>query len=143
MSACFRWHHSISFEVNIMKYQGKSIRKATGGRLKLSRGKRKFELGLDVTQPVIGPARKKIVNVMGNGTKVRVLKDEYANVTDPATGKTQKVKMTTVSANPANKNFVRRNILTKGAVVTTEIGKAKITSRPGQDGEVNAVLIGQ
>ncbi|HEY3272686.1 MAG TPA: 30S ribosomal protein S8e, partial [Methanocella sp.] len=83
------------------------------------------------------------VNVMGNGTKVKVLKDEFVNVTDQKTNKTQKVKMTTVTANPANKNYVRRNILTKGAVVVTEIGKAKITSRPGQDGEVNAVLISQ
>lgn len=124
-----------------MRYQGKSIRKATGGRLKLARGKRKFELGRDITQPVIGATKKKIVNAMGNGTKVKVLKQDYANVTDPKTGKTQKVKMTTVTDNPANKNYVRRNILTKGAVVTTELGKAKITSRPGQDGEVNAVLI--
>ncbi|OPY30343.1 MAG: 30S ribosomal protein S8e [Methanocella sp. PtaU1.Bin125] len=126
-----------------MRYQGNSVRKATGGRLKHNRGKRKFELGRDITQPVIGPTRNKIVNVMGNGTKVKVLKEEFANVTDPKTGKTQRVKMTTVTANPANKNFVRRNILTRGAVVTTEMGKAKITSRPGQDGDVNAVLIGQ
>ena len=126
-----------------MKYQGQSIRKPTGGRRKLNRGKRKFELGRDVTAPVIGPARRKIVNAMGNGTKVKVLKDEMVNVTDPKTGKTQRAKMTTVTENPANKNFVRRNILTKGAVITTELGKAKITSRPGQDGDVNAILLGQ
>jgi small subunit ribosomal protein S8e len=126
-----------------MRYQGKSIRKASGGRLKPNRGKRKFELGLDVTQPVIGPVRKKIVNVMGNGTKVKVLKDQFANVTDPKSGKTQKVKMTTVTENHANKNFVRRNILTKGAIVATDLGKAKITNRPGQDGEVNAILLGE
>jgi len=126
-----------------MRYQGKSIRKPTGGRLKHNRGKRKFELGRDIVQPVIGPTRIKVVNVMGNGTKAKVLKEEMVNVTDPKTGKTQRVKMTTVTDNPANKNFVRRNILTKGAVITTEIGKAKITSRPGQDGDVNATLIGQ
>jgi small subunit ribosomal protein S8e len=51
--------------------------------------------------------------------------------------------MTTVTANPANKNFVRRNILTKGAVVATGGWQGKITSRPGQDGDVNAVLIEQ
>lgn len=124
-----------------MKYQGKSIRKATGGRLRLNRSKRKFELGRDFTMPVIGASKNKIINVTGNGSKVRVLKEELVNVTDPKSGKTQKVKMTTVTENPANKNFVRRNYLTKGAVVTTEIGKAKITSRPGQDGIVNAVLI--
>ena len=126
-----------------MRYQGKSIRKPTGGRLKHNRGKRKFELGRDIVQPVIGPTRIKVVNVMGNGTKAKVLKAELVNVTDPKSGKTQRVKMTTVTDNPANKNFVRRNILTKGAVVSTELGKAKITSRPGQDGDVNAVLIGQ
>jgi len=125
-----------------MKYQGKSVRKASGGRLRLNRGKKKFELGRDFTMPVIGPQKSKIVNLMGNGNKVRILKDELVNVTDHKTGKTQKVKMTTVSENPANKNYVRRNYLTKGAVVTTEIGKAKITSRPGQDGVVNAILIG-
>jgi small subunit ribosomal protein S8e len=109
----------------------------------MNRGKRKFELGRDITQPVIGPARNKIVNAMGTGTKVKVLKDDMVNVTDPKTNKTQKVKMTTVTANPANKNYVRRNILTKGAIVATEIGKAKITSRPGQDGEVNAILLSE
>lgn len=126
-----------------MRYQGQSIRKPTGGRRKMNRGKRKFELGRDITQPVIGPARNKVVAAMGNGIKVKVLKEEFANVTDKKSGKTQKVKMTTVTENPANKNFVRRNILTKGAVVATELGKARITSRPGQDGEVNAVLLSQ
>lgn len=124
-----------------MKYQGKSIRKPTGGRLRPNRGKRKFELGRDITQPVIGPTNRKIVNVMGNGTKVKVLKENMVNVTDPKTGKTQKTTMTTEVDNRANKNYIRRNILTRGAVVLTELGKAKITSRPGQDGEVNAVLV--
>jgi small subunit ribosomal protein S8e len=128
-------------EVHIMKYQGKSIRKSTGGRLRPNRGKRKFELGTDVTQPVIGATNRKVVNVMGNGTKVKVLKENLVNVTDPKTGKTQKTTMSTEVQNPANKNYIRRNILTKGAVVMTELGKAKITSRPGQDGEVNAVLV--
>ncbi|MEK6848627.1 MAG: 30S ribosomal protein S8e, partial [Nanoarchaeota archaeon] len=42
---------------------------------------------------------------------------------------------------PANRHFIRRNIMTKGSVIDTELGKARITSRPGQDGVVNAVLI--
>jgi small subunit ribosomal protein S8e len=124
-----------------MKYQGKSIRKYTGGRLRPNRGKRKFELGTDVTQTVIGPTSRKVVNVMGNGTKVKVLKENVVNVTDPKTGKTQKTAMTTEVENPANKNYIRRNILTRGAVVMTALGKARITSRPGQDGELNAVLV--
>ncbi|WP_174589954.1 30S ribosomal protein S8e [Methanocella conradii] len=126
-----------------MKYQGKSIRKLTGGRLRPNRGKRKFELGRDIIQPVIGPTVRKTVNVMGNGRKVKVLKEDMVNVTDPKTGKTQRVKMTTEVDNPANKNYIRRNILTRGAIVMTDIGKAKITSRPGQDGEVNAILLSE
>jgi small subunit ribosomal protein S8e len=43
--------------------------------------------------------------------------------------------------NPANPHYVRRNIITKGAVIKTELGNAKVTSRPGQDGVVNAALI--
>jgi len=124
-----------------MRYQGKSIRKATGGRLKMSRGKRKFELGRDIVQPVIGAESTKVVSTMGSGSKVKVLKGELINVTDPKSGKTQKVKMTTEVGNPANKNYIRRNILTKGAVISTELGKAKITSRPGQDGIVNGVIV--
>ncbi len=70
-----------------MRYQGKSIRKATGGRLKMSRGKRKFELGRDIVQPVIGVESTKVVCTMGNGSKVKVLKGEVINVTDPKSGK--------------------------------------------------------
>ena len=42
--------------------------------------------------------------------------------------------------NPANPNYVRRNLLTKGAIIKTELGNARILSRPGQDGTINAVL---
>ena len=46
-----------------------------------------------------------------------------------------------VIENPSNPHLVRRNILTKGAVVETKLGKAKVTSRPGQEGTLNGVLI--
>ncbi|MCK5397870.1 MAG: 30S ribosomal protein S8e, partial [Thermoplasmata archaeon] len=57
------------------------------------------------------------------------------------TGKSQHSRILTVTDNPANPNYVQRNIITKGALVETEIGVAKITSRPGQDSVVNAVLV--
>ncbi len=76
------------------------------------------------------------------GTRVQVLtRGESAVVADPANGTSRLVKIETVVENVANPNFVRRNLLTKGAIVRTEIGNAKITSRPGQDGVINAVLI--
>jgi len=43
--------------------------------------------------------------------------------------------------NPADRNLARRGIVTKGAIIQTSLGKAVVTSRPGQDGVLNAVLI--
>ena len=57
----------------------------------------------------------------------------------PRMGK--KVKILTVKTNPADPNYVQRNIMNKGATITTEIGDAIVTSRPGQDGAINAVLL--
>ncbi|MCD6558125.1 MAG: 30S ribosomal protein S8e, partial [Candidatus Aenigmarchaeota archaeon] len=37
--------------------------------------------------------------------------------------------------------FVRRNIITKGAIIMTEDGRAVVTNRPGQEGVINAKLI--
>jgi SSU ribosomal protein S8E len=42
---------------------------------------------------------------------------------------------------PANREYARRGIIVKGAIIQTEMGKAVVTSRPGQDGAVNALLL--
>ncbi len=73
--------------------------------------------------------------------KIRKVGAEYANVIDPETQEAQRVKILTVKKNPANSHYVQRNIINKGAIVETEAGEARITSRPGQDGTVNAVLV--
>jgi len=72
---------------------------------------------------------------------MRLLRCKLANVADPKSGTTKLAKIITVKNNPANSFFARRNITTKGAVIETEIGDAIVTSRPGQDGIVNAKLI--
>ncbi|MCK4550975.1 MAG: 30S ribosomal protein S8e, partial [Candidatus Aenigmarchaeota archaeon] len=46
-----------------------------------------------------------------------------------------------VLENKANPHFIRQKLLTKGAVVKTDAGKVKITSRPAQDGVVNGVVV--
>ena len=67
--------------------------------------------------------------------------DGYKLFKDPKTKKYSRVKIDQVIDNPANRNFVRRNILTKGTIIKTSKGNAKIVSRPGQEGMLNAVLI--
>jgi small subunit ribosomal protein S8e len=84
--------------------------------------------------------KRKNVSTTGGNRKVRLMQCDVVNVTD-AQGRTQKTTMTTVIGNTANEHYVRRNILTRGSVVKTALGNAKVTSRPGQDGVVNAVLI--
>ena len=78
---------------------------------------------------------------MGGNVKNGVLLAEYANVVNKNDNTTTKVKIITVKTNPADPNYVQRNIMNKGATITTEAGDAIVTSRPGQDGVINAVLI--
>ena len=122
-------------------WQGGSQRKATGGRRLMSHKKRKFEIGREPVLTTIGETKLKYVRIRAGAIRVRMLKAGSANVTNPKTGKTAPAKIQSVTGNPANINYVRRNIITKGAILQTSAGKARVTSRPGQDGAINAVLV--
>ncbi|MFQ6128990.1 MAG: 30S ribosomal protein S8e [Thermoplasmata archaeon] len=122
-------------------WQGKSKRKPSGGRLRPARKKRKFEIGREQQYASTGEQRVKIYKTRGHNQKVRLMKVEWANVLDPKKKSTKRARILTVRSNPANPHFVQRNIITKGATIETELGTARVTSRPGQHGVVNAVLI--
>ena len=122
-------------------WQGGSKRKKTGGIITQAHKKRKFEIGREPVLTTVGDDKRKYVCVRAGRTRVRMLKANTANVTNPKTGKTAPAKITTVTGNPANINYVRRNIITKGALIQTSAGKARVTSRPGQHGAINAVLV--
>ncbi len=124
-------------------WQGKSKRKPTGGKYKLVVKKHKREMGREPAETHLTEedVKIKIVRVKGGNKKIKLLKTNYANVMDPKNGVCKKVTVSNVIGNDANKHYIRRNIITKGAIIETELGKAKVTSRPGQDGVVNAVLI--
>jgi small subunit ribosomal protein S8e len=85
--------------------------------------------------------KRKPIRVRGNNRKSRVLTANTAYVVDPETHKTTKTEIITVVENSANVHYIRRNIMNKGAIINTKIGKAKITSRPGQSGVINAMLL--
>ncbi len=124
-----------------MRWQGRSNRKYTGGRYHRQRKKKAYEAGRPAAETVIGGEKQKIIRTRGGNIKVRLLRCEYANVADPRSGTTKKARIISVKNNPANQFYTRRNIVTKGAVIETELGDAEVTSRPGQDGVVNARLI--
>ncbi len=117
----------------------KDLKKPTGGRRRRHRKKKKADLGRPFVPVTVGEETRKNIRTRGGNRKVRMLKAGMANL---ATGKkVQKVKIIRVVENPCNPFFVRRNIVTKGSVIETDRGYARVTSRPGQDGQVSAVLL--
>ncbi|MDD3621934.1 MAG: 30S ribosomal protein S8e [Methanofollis sp.] len=124
-----------------MQWQGRSVRRLTGGRNHPAVGKRRYQRGRAPAETYIGEKRNRNIRIRGGATKVRALRADFASVSNPASGETKKVAIQDVEENPADINFIRRDLLTKGAIIKTEIGRARIMSRPGQDGVVNAVLI--
>jgi len=116
-------------------------RKLTGGKKRAYRSKKKYEQGGYPAETTLGQPKRKSTRGLGGNSKVKVLTDKFASVTDPKTGKTQKTEITRVVKNGANVDYNRRGVMTKGAEIETALGLAKITSRPGSDGVINAVLI--
>lgn len=121
--------------------QKTSNRKPTGGKYNILPGKKMDGRGGLPVYTKVGERKGKTVKTRGKNTKRKLLTANEVNLIDPKTQKHSRVKITSVYETPANRNYARRNILTKGTVVETEKGKARITSRPGQDGQVNAVLV--
>ena len=122
--------------------QKRSKRKFTGKKYKHFRKKRKRELERPRIDTVIGNVTKsKKLRTMGGNMKMKLFSTNYINVTDPSNNKTSKVKILRFESNAASKDLNRRHILTKGAIVETELGNAKVTSRPGQHGVLNGMLI--
>lgn len=122
-------------------WQGNSRRKPTGGRLVRAQKKRRSEIAREHTDAHVGEYRQKLVRTKGANQKVKLLATDKINVTDPKSGKTAVAELKTVVENAANIHYVRRNILTKGAVVETSAGKVRVTSRPGQTGALSGVKV--
>lgn len=117
-------------------------RKATGGRGKPSRGRRSYERDSYAIEPLVGTTSTRPSRRRGGSTATGVVFSDVANVSD-SSGKTTKVKILRVKKSPANRDYERRGVITKGSVLETEAGEATVTSRPTDDGVVNAVLTGK
>jgi small subunit ribosomal protein S8e len=125
----------------LSKWQGRAGRRSTGGAIKLARSKRAYEAGGESAETKLGQRKIEFKVGRGGNEKVKLLQDEFANVTDPKNNSTKKVKILQVLGNPASIDYQRREIISKGARIRTEIGEAIVTSRPGQHGVINASLL--
>lgn len=121
------------------QWQMRSRRKPTGSLKGRLSKKKKYERGRDYISTHLAKTRAREIRTRGGSKKTITLATDVANIM--VDGRAQKTKIKTVLENPADPHLVRRNIITKGAIIDTELGKARVTSRPGRDGAVNAVLI--
>ncbi len=116
-------------------------RKITGGKYKTSKKKKKHSLSGIPRKVKLRETKQKTIRGLGGKKRKVLLSADFANVIDSETKKAKKVKITNVLETPANRFLARQNILIKGAIIETELGKAKITNRPSQEGSVQAVLV--
>ncbi len=117
----------------------RSLRKKTGGRTRPYRKSRKYDLGSKFSETEVGEHRIENRRTRGGNQKNVVKRAEEVNLS--VNGDVKRTEIESVEDNPANPNYIRRSLLTRGAVISTPEGEAVITSRPGQDGVVNAKLV--
>ena len=118
-------------------------RKHTGGKITPCRSRKKHEIDRYPNEALVGKNISILRRTRGGNFKTALKSSEFANVTSPETKKTRKTIISQVIRNPANRDYERRGVLNKGAIIQTELGVARVTSRPGQHGCVNAVVISQ
>ena len=123
------------------QWHGISRRKPSGGRKVQARGKRATEISTEKQFALVGEPKRKIYRKTGGNTMVRVMAENRVAIADPAKGTTQMGTIMSVVENESDPNYVRRNILVKGAIIETDKGRVRITSRPGKDGVINGVLV--
>lgn len=121
--------------------QYRARRKRSGGRYKSWRKKRIRESGSLPAYTKVGKKVVKYRRMVAGKEKIFQLSADSANVYDPKEKKYIQLKIETIVENPANRHFIRRSIITKGTIIKTEKGNARVTNRPGQEGVINAVLV--
>lgn len=124
------------------QFHGRDGRKHTGsgGRRRVSRHVQLHEVGGGFTATKVGA--KEVITLRrttGGNFKTKLKKASHANVVTPSGVK--KTAIRNVIETPSNKHFARQNIIVKGAIIDTELGKVRVTNAVGQDGVVNGVLL--
>ncbi len=114
--------------------------KGTGGRRGRRSDKKLRFVGGTFTATRVGAKDiRQLKGARGNGIRIKLKAAHFVNVL--TRDGMRKAGIRTVLETPDNRHHARQNIITKGAVIDTEIGKVKVTNRVGQDGVVNGKLL--
>ncbi|MFC1682017.1 30S ribosomal protein S8e [Nanoarchaeota archaeon] len=114
-------------------------RKITGGKYIKRRKTKSYERPGQKRVVKLGEEKRKTKRVAGGNIKTSLLKTKQVNIISK--GKNQKTEIKNVLETPSNRFLARQNIITKGTIVETDLGKVKITNRPTQEGHLNGILI--
>jgi len=122
-------------------WQGRSKRKASGGRYHKFRDKKAYEMGSDPVYARVGTkVVKRTTKHRAGVERTTIQLATHANL-NLGNNKFKQSKIKTARQNAANRHFVRMNVINKGAILETEDGLVRVTSKPTRDGIINAVLV--
>ena len=117
----------------------KQGKKKTGGKYIKKRKKKSYELAGQKNIVKLGDDKRKTKKTTGKNSKTQNLRGKIVNVSDGK--KMQKIEIKNVLQTPSDRFLARQNIITKGTIVETGLGKVRITNRPTQEGMINGILI--
>ena len=116
-------------------------RKISGGKYIQNRKKKKNERsGQKKIVKLSQEEKRKTVRTTGGNKKTYLLRAQIVNV-QTKDKKSKKVEIKNVLETPSNRFLARQNVITKGTIIETELGKVKITNRPTQEGTINGILV--
>ncbi|MDD5012208.1 MAG: 30S ribosomal protein S8e [Candidatus Nanoarchaeia archaeon] len=114
-------------------------RKISGGKYIQSRKKKSREIAGQRRTVKVGEGKIRNKRTRGGNRKTFLLKTKSVNIYGD--GKSKKLEIKNVVETPSNRFLARQNIITKGTIILTELGKVKVTNRPSQEGVINGILI--
>ena len=117
----------------------KKGRKISGGKYIKRRKKKLYELPGQKRIVKLGEKKKRAKRTRGGNKKSFLLQANTVNV--QMKGKSKKAVIKNVLETPSNRFLARQNIITKGTIVETDLGKVKITNRPTQESILNGVIV--
>ncbi|MEK6883214.1 MAG: 30S ribosomal protein S8e [Nanoarchaeota archaeon] len=118
----------------------KKGKKISGGKYKKQRKRRIRDLQGQKSAVKLGKIKRKSKRISGGKKKVVLLSADEINV-KTKDGKIKKVKIKNVLETPSNKFLARQNIITKGTILETELGRVRVSSRPSQSGILNGIVV--
>ena len=92
---------------------------------------------------LLGDHSIRVKNSRGGNVKISLVSDNFVNVIDKSNNSIKKVAINRVLKNPSNRDYERRGVITRGAILDTELGKVRVLSRPGQSGIIDGILINE